>query len=211
MSHIVYGDLNVKRTTKVDRRVNQGLSREVLTTTKTITINEFAWLQVSNASTQDIVLPNATTLDNGWELVIGVDEASVASTNIKTFHAITPVLLKNVLAGRAYRISLIDNSAFEGVWLVDYLEEADKVVAFRYVDSFNATTDWSGPSGGYYTRTVTKATHSMSANPKVDVREGTDPYTKVEPDEISIASSGDITIRVTQIPDLRFAGQMLIM
>ena len=210
MTQTIQGDLNVKRTLNADRRVNQGVSRETLVALRNVTINDFSWLQIINASTQDIVLPDATTLSNGWNQVVMADSISGASVNVKTYHAVTPVLKKNILVGRAYRFTLVDNGTSAGVWHVDFLEEADMLPTSRYVDTYNATTDWSGPSAGYYTRTVTATTHGMGTSPTIAVRMGSAPYTRVLPDSLSVAVNGDLTISVTQIPDLRFAGQMVI-
>ena len=103
-----------------------------------------------------------------------------------------------------------NNTASAGEWHVDFLEEADKLPAERYVDTFGATTDWGSPSNGYYTRTVTAATHVMGATPSVKVRAGAAPCADVIID-ISVAANGDVSIQVPQTPDLRFAGQTLIM
>ena len=211
MAKTIYGDLNVKRSANIDRRLNQGLSIEVISSSRLIDVNDYAWIQVSNSTIQDVVLPDATTLLNGWSVVIGVDVNSVASSNVKSYDAITPVLLRNILVNRAYRFTLLDNSTAAGVWHIDYLEEADRVIPQRYVDSFNSTIDWSGPSNGYYSRTVTETTHGMGSNPKVVVREGTGPYYEVFVDQVAIATNGDVTISVTQSPDLRFSGQTIIM
>lgn len=84
-------------------------------------------------------------------------------------------------------------------------------LADRYVDTFNATTDWSGPSGGLYTITVTAATHAKGGNPNVQVYElvGSD-YELVQPNSLVINGLGDVTISTLQTPDTRFAGLILI-
>ena len=190
---------------------NQGLSKETITGQRAVTINDFFWLQIINATTQDVVLPDATTLGEGWSIVVMADSTSGASVNVKSYHAVTPVLVKNVLVGRAYQFTLLNKSAAAGVWHIDFLEEADLLPAERFVATFNATSDWTGPSNGYYTRTVTAVTHTMGASPTARVRSGAGPYTDVDPDQLSVAVNGDITIQVTQTPDLRFAGQMIVM
>ena len=210
MAQTIYGDLNVKRTISADRRVNQGLSKETLTSARSVIINDFAWLQIINATTQDVILPDATTLTEGWSIVVMADVSSGASVNVKTYDAVTPVLLKNILTGRAYRFTLINSGTAAGTWQKDFLEEADLIPAGRYVDSYNATSDWAGPTAGYYTRTVTAATHGMGTSPNVKMLIGAGPYLQVEPDQISVAANGDITYRVPSAPDLRFAGKAII-
>lgn len=210
MPQIIYGDLKVKRSLNVDRRLNEGLSRETITGARTVDKNDFSWLQITNASTQDVILPDATTLANGWVINVMADALSGASVNVKTYHATVPVLKKNILVGRAYSFTLIDNTTAAGEWQLNFLEEADLMSSSRYVDTFNATTDWTAGSG-YYTRTVAQTTHLMGASPTARVRAGSGPYVNVEPDQLSVAANGDITIQVTLNPDLRFAGQIVIM
>lgn len=210
MSQKIYGDLEVKRVIRADRRVNEGLSKETIVATRPVTAIDYSWLQIINSSTQDVVLPDATTLTNGWTIVVMADSTSAASVNVKTYHATTPVLLKNVLVGRAYRFTLLDNGDSAGSWHLDFLEEADLLPSERYVDSFNATTDWSGPTSGYYTRTISVGTHEMTASPKIEVNLGPAPYVRVLPDQITVAANGDITIQVPSSPDLRFAGQVIV-
>lgn len=209
MAHTIQGDLLIKRTGTAERRLNQGLSRETLTGQRAVIENDYAWLDISNASTQDVVLPDATTLANGWEIVVSTQAGSAASVNVMSYDAVTPVLLRNIISDRAYRFTLRDNSAAAGVWHVDFLEEADKIPVERYIDSFNATSDWSGPSAGYYTRTLTQATHGRGATPIVMVQSGTNPGVNITPDAVSIASNGDSTIKVPSSPDLRFAGRVI--
>jgi len=210
MSQIIYGDLNVKRTLNADRRVNQGLSRETITSLRNVVVNDYAWLQITNASTQDVVMPDATTLANGWSIVVMADAASGASVNVKSYHAVTPVLIKNILVGRAYRFSLVDGTASAGVWHIDFLEEADLIASARYVGSFNATSDWGSPSGGYYTYTLAQSTHLRGTSPSVSLLLGPAPYSRVGCDLLTIAANGDVAIRVPQVPDLRFAGEMIL-
>ena len=209
MSQTIYGDLLIKRTINSDRRVNQGLSKETITGPRAVVINDFAWLQIINATTQDVILPDATTLSEGWSIAVMADSASVASVNVKSYHAVTPVLVKNILASRAYRFTLINGTTAAGVWHIDFLEEADLLPAERYAASFNATSDWTAGSG-VYTRTVTEATHLMGAQPEVQVFVGSAPAVLCMAD-ISVAANGDITISVPSTPDCRFSGKLLIL
>lgn len=79
----------------------------------------------------------------------------------------------------------------------------------NYVGTFNATTDWSGPSAGLYTRTITFATHAKT-NPMVEVFETNGLVFDEVYTEITMNASYDITIKVTDSPDLRFAGKLII-
>ena len=209
MSQIVQGSLSVKNVLSADRRVNQGLSKETIIAARPVTINDFAWLQIINAATQDVVMPDALTLSKGWSIVVMADAASGASVNAKSYHAVTPVLVKNILVGRAYRFTLLDNASAAGVWHIDFLEEADLLPAERYADSFNATSDWTVGSG-VYTRTVATTTHEMGIQPIIEIFIGAAPAVRCAAD-LSVAANGGITISVPSDPDLRFAGKMVIL
>ena len=78
-----------------------------------------------------------------------------------------------------------------------------------YVNNF-IVGDWSGPSGGEYTITILEATHDMGINPMVQVFEkvGVD-FEEIEI-AIEVTSIGDVIIKVTEVPDLRFEGKVLI-
>ena len=210
MAEKTFGDINILRTITAGRRVNTGISSVALTAQRDLIEHDFSWLRVTNATTQDVVLPDATTLPNGWKQVIDVGSTSVASVNVKTYHVATPVLLKNILIARTYEFILVDNSASAGVWKINFLEEADLLPAERFSSPFNATTDWGAAAGGYYTITVTAATHARGTQPFVTVQElsGSD-YIDVKPDRILILANGNTSIRVPEVPDCRFAGRTL--
>lgn len=80
----------------------------------------------------------------------------------------------------------------------------------KYSQTFNATTDWSGPSAGYYNLTILAATHGMGTTPAVLVFEldGGD-YVQVEV-SVEADTSGNITLSVTEDGDDRFAGKVII-
>lgn len=83
--------------------------------------------------------------------------------------------------------------------------------ASRYTQVFNATTDWGSPSGGYYTITIPVATHGKGLHPNIMTFElnGSD-YEMVNVDLVKVNASGDVSIRVLQSPNTRFAGLVLI-
>lgn len=83
--------------------------------------------------------------------------------------------------------------------------------ADRYIENFNDTTDWSGPSSGLYSLVVTAATHTKGTNPNVQVYElVSGSYEQVQPNSIVINMSGDITITALETPDTRFTGLILV-
>lgn len=84
-------------------------------------------------------------------------------------------------------------------------------VATRTVVSFN-TVDWVGPSAGKYTLTILRTTHNKTANPNVSVYElVSGSYEPVAVDTIKIDASGNITLELTETPDLRFQGIVVVM
>ena len=204
------GDILIGRTGTASRRINTGASAETITTTRNIHNHDYQWLRLSNASTQDIILPDATGILLGWDIVIDVPSTSGASINVKTYDESVPVLLKNILAGRAYRLTCVDISSAAGLWNIDWLEEADLIPSERYVTTFNATTDWGTASAGYYTITVNESTHLRGAQPNVQIEElsGSD-YIECKPDQIYKYANGNVSFRVPEVPDLRFAGRII--
>jgi hypothetical protein len=83
--------------------------------------------------------------------------------------------------------------------------------AERFTQTFNATTDWGSPSGGFYTISVSAASHGKGATPMIGIYElVAAQYQLVTVDQAQMDGSGNISFRVTDSPDLRFAGLVLI-
>lgn len=204
----IKGDLQVCRSITAARRVNQGLIAKTITGAESLDLHSEWWQQLDAASAQDVILPDATTLTEGWSVVV---EAVTSTLDVKTFDSVTPVSRKEVSPGRAYQFTLTDNSTDAGVWYVNFLEEADTLPTARYTETFNATTDWGAASGGFYTLTIAQATHTRGTTPQVDVFElsGSD-YIQVETDELKVLANGDVAIRVPESPDCRFAGRAVL-
>jgi hypothetical protein len=82
-----------------------------------------------------------------------------------------------------------------------------------YVQTFNATTDWGSASGGLYTITVPATTHGFGLNVSQVVTyqtSGSDSE-QVTANSVLINNiTGDVSITVTQTPDARFAGKLVI-
>ena len=81
--------------------------------------------------------------------------------------------------------------------------------AERSSTGFTGVT-WTGPSAGEYTLTITAATHGKGINPNVMVYEtsGAD-FIQVFP-SVMINASGDVSLKVSETPDNRFNGKILI-
>jgi hypothetical protein len=80
-----------------------------------------------------------------------------------------------------------------------------------FEQTFNATTDWGVASGGYFTISITEASHGKGPSPIVSILEvnGLN-FDKVEVDLITLTPTGNISFRVPETPDLRFAGKIII-
>jgi len=209
----VQGDLNVLRTGNFSRRANQGsTSVSGISSTQSLDEHSFWWnrMETDGNGVQDVVLPDATSLAEGWQVVVD-NIGSVDSLDVKTFDSTTPVLLKTVAIGRAYAFTLRKQGTEAGTWHVNYLEESDGVVATRFAATFNAAGSWGAPSGGYYTQTIAKATHTRGPNPIIQLFKlsGSD-YQKVIVDRVKSLANEDITFRAPEVPDLRFAGKIVV-
>jgi len=202
------GDLDVCRTISAARRVNQGLRSTTITGAEQLEIHSHYWQRLDSASAQDVVLPDATTLPLGWTVVV---EALTSNKDVKTYDAITPVSRKVVTPDRAYEFTLVNNGTAAGEWYVNFLEEADTLATARYTATFDATTDWGAASGGYYTQTITQATHQRGTSPVLQFFEesGSD-FVQVDLDEVKVLANGDVEFRVPENPDCRFAGKVVM-
>lgn len=81
----------------------------------------------------------------------------------------------------------------------------------NYVQTFNATTDWGSPSGGFYTIVIPVATHAKGSNPVIQVFElnGLD-YDIVDTTIFIDSITSAISIKSLDSPDSRFQGKIVI-
>lgn len=81
----------------------------------------------------------------------------------------------------------------------------------KYVLTFDATTSWGTASGGVYTISIPQATHLKGSTPNVRIEALiSSDYVEVEVDELRMAISGNISIKVPSSPDSRFEGRITI-
>ena len=73
---------------------------------------------------------------------------------------------------------------------------------------FNSTTDWGASSGGYYSFAFTHNLNSLTVS--VEVWDETTTPVVVIPSIIERSSSNIVTIKVTDFPDNRFSGRIVI-
>ena len=206
MAYEIKGDLLIKRTGIFERRADQGLRSVTITAPETLTRHSAYWQSISAETEQNVTMPDATTLPNGWAIVIHA--SGTAGLNVRDAAG---NLLKFVEPGNAYEFTLLNNTTLEGTWYIDSLGIVGNVPAFRYVRTHNATTDWTLVED-YYTITITASTHGMGTDPVVQYYEtiGTDDI-EVTPDRSLVNENGDITFRVPAEPDLRYAGKVVVM
>lgn len=200
------GDLRVGRTIIADRRVDAGASAQTLSAQKDLDRHSHAWLRLSNATTQDVILPDATDLPLGWSVVVDVPSASTAPVKVKKHGG---AALKSIEQGRAYKFTCVDIGSAAGVWYINFLEEADLIPTERYVEAFDNDEDWTDATP-YWTITVNETDHGRGTKPTVQVfqKESSD-YIQVSPDRILVDASGNVTMRVPTDPNLRFEGEMI--
>lgn len=80
-----------------------------------------------------------------------------------------------------------------------------------FVTAFDATTSWGAPSGGYYSIVVPQSTHQKGTDPTIQVYETVLTNDElIDVDSVIVNSFGDITIRVTENLDARFAGKIVV-
>ena len=80
----------------------------------------------------------------------------------------------------------------------------------NYVATFNNPISWGAASGGNYSLVIPVATHGKGQNPVVQILElsGSDYMTIGISHKVD--SLGNITIQVSETPDLRFNGKIII-
>lgn len=205
----VFGDLIGKRAIQGEVRVDRGLRVTTITTAETLDKNAYSWQKLrNNTSTLAVNLPTATTLMLGWAVVVENPAASTFNLTIKDASAGT---IKTLIPGVAYEFTCQDIGSAAGVWNVTELGDTAVLSAPRYAQNFNNTTDWGTAAGGYYTITVTGATHTRGINPIARVFETSGAVeSEVELDLSYDNTTGDVSLAVPETPDCRFTGRTVI-
>lgn len=92
----------------------------------------------------------------------------------------------------------------------DAIDELAGSSPINFASTFNATTDWTLDTG-IYKIDIGEGTHLKGTNPMVEIFESSAGplYTHLNTD-IVVDNSGQVTIKVNQTPDLRFAGRVVI-
>ena len=205
----VQGDLIVKRGIFAEVRADRGLRVATITTDETLDLNAYSWQKLKDiTASDDVNLPDATTLKLGWSVVVENDSTSTYALVVKDSAGGT---LKTIAIGDSYEFTCQSIGTAAGVWHVTSLEDSTVTVASRYTEDFDATTDWGSPSAGVYTFTVLGSAHTRGLNPSVMVFETASTVeSKVDLDISYDNTTGDISLVVPQTPDCRFAGRILV-
>jgi hypothetical protein len=118
------GDINVLRRGVFGRRVDEGLNAEILLSDKTL--DKYSQKTQSldpNGSNRNINLPDATTLDLGWEIVIHHNGTSnslfVRDNSFNLLKEISFITAAN--ESKIYAFQLINNSNAAGTWIIKEL------------------------------------------------------------------------------------------
>jgi hypothetical protein len=163
---------------------------------------------------------NSETLELSHGLGVGIEEltvliyAGVGDSKTRVNHASSPDISEYTIQEKAgdeeTTIEVITPAASSPSSIsivVLHGRQSEKTAI-----TFNTTTDWGSASGGYYTQTIAQTLHRRGTNPVVQIFEldGSD-YVLTTPDKVwHDSTSGDVSFRVPDDPDLRFAGKVII-
>jgi predicted secreted protein len=199
------GDITVGRTGIFARRADQGLRQVTISAPESLLRHSARWQSIDSSTQEDVILPDATTLLNGWEIVIHAVNAQLDVEDDGNN------ALQSIAQDEAFLFTLLDNSSSDGVWHITALDNAGSLPATRFVLTHDATTDWGSPSLGYYTIATAESTHGRGTRPMTQFYEtiGSDEV-EVTPDESKFATAtGDHEFLVPDDPDLRYAGKVI--
>jgi hypothetical protein len=203
----VRGDLDVCRTV-TSKRTDEALVDETLTANRQIVRHEAHWMLLDGGvADREVELPDATTLPEGWQIVVQND-GSTNVINVREYNATsyTGAIQDTLSAGGiACEFTLLDNSTAAGTWYVNCLESPDNLVAVKYCATFT-TGDFQAASGGYQILDsgdiagLGASTHGRGTSPIYILQEdvGGGDFDRVLADRERMNSSGDLEIRVAE-------------
>lgn len=206
------GDILVKRTLVAERRVDQGYLASAISAPLTLLRHDAKWQDITATGDQDVNLPDATLLPNGWEIIINAETGG--NLTVKDGAGGTKQVVLAGTAAGAYKFFLQDNGSTAGVWYVQSLDNAGIVVATRFVLTHNSTSDWIDQTT-FWNITTTAVTHGRGTKPMIQFYEdiGGGVLVQVQPDVSQTQTNGDNDFEVPagsgNTPDLRYAGQVI--
>lgn len=216
----IKGDLRVRRTMSADRRANEGLNQETLAADRVVVLHDYSWLSLDGAAAdRAITLPDATTLTQGWKIVIhnvgttnNLNVTDSAAGALKT----VPFVPAPANSTAAYQFVLIDNSSAAGVWYV--VEVGDPTIAGILASKFAVSflvADWPVAAGGYQVLTSTQvaglaaATHGRGINPVYVLQEkvGSN-FLRTQADAETFDASGNLSLQI--VDGVAFDGRVVL-
>lgn len=146
-SSFVVRDANIN--SAINAIVQNSTTTATAAGTTTLTVTSAPLQQFTGVTTQTLVLPNATTLTNGWQY-----QVFNRSTGIVTVNANGGGLLQSMAAATQATFTLISNGTSAGTWDVSYSGAPSSSVTYRAGQQTILTT---------YTFTVTSANATVGA------------------------------------------------
>ena len=159
----------------------------------------------------DFTLPAATGSQS--RIILSTQDVATNNVTIKVqsgedLNDTTDGTMVLALDGKQYQA--IDRNT--GKWDVVLLGGSNAIDI--YEEAFDATASWGAASGGYYTIAIAAAAHGKATDVKmiqVQNDNGTS-YVLLSSDSVEInKTTGDVSLIVTETPDGRFAGRILIL
>lgn len=134
---------------------------------------------------------------------------------VNSFNGRTGVVVSVAGDYTASQITNVPAGSISSTNVQDAINELDTAISAAnvYSQTFNATIDWGAASGGLYTITITAATHGFALNvSNVAIYEtsGADSIQTFTNQVIIDNITGDVSFNVSEAPDGRFAGKVLI-
>lgn len=192
-------------------RFDIGVESKTITGTEQLSRTVAGWLRFDAAQLQYVILPDASTLENGWTTTI--EAAGASSLTMQTFDAVAPVTIQNIESGKAYTFVLKDNSTPGGGWHIALLHGSETTSSARYVHTF-LVDNWGTAVGGFYPLTIPASLHGRGNTPVFQVNRKLSgqiyEHTFVESPQTDCAS-GDITLLIpSNSTDNRFEGMIVV-
>lgn len=188
-------------------------NRGAIAATLTLTNKDAGWQIVSPTTPQDIVLPDATTLNDAFETqanqvdlagrIFGIHNAGTAVATVKDGAG---NVLKTVDPSTACKFVLEDAQTVAGVWFAYCLVSGVPPYIATY-----ATTDFvlvGTPPNTQYEFAIPESTHGQGLDCEVFVEDTNGD--RVEPLINIDRTTGDVTLIVNDTPDGRYNGRIRI-
>jgi hypothetical protein len=181
--------------------------KRTITAALVLTRKDYGWQALTASSQQDVTLPDATTLNDAYESLdpsmggwdITIHNQGVANLDVKDS---VGTHVQTVVPGNACTFKLVSATTAAGEWYVCCCRSSTFVKEF-------AVVDFTGPTNEQYTYTLLASEHQKGIIPAsfyVELLSGQ----RIYPDITRNPLTGDITLGVSDDPDGRFAGRLIV-